>query len=191
VDDVVLFIQSEESDIALTMDILHLFGISSGLKTNLQKSNVLPIRCEEQDLHVVQQQLPCALAIFPCKYLGLPLAITKLKKEHLQPIIDRMADLLPGWKAGMLTRAGRKVHVQFVLTSTLIYLAMALDLPQWAHKAMDKIQRSYFWRGHKEAKGGGIALLPGTKCADLLTWEALASLISDYWDGLCELVGSV
>jgi hypothetical protein len=31
---------------------------------------------------------------------------------------------------------------------------MALDLPQWAHKAMDKIRRSYFWRGHKEAKGG-------------------------------------
>jgi hypothetical protein len=156
VDDVVLFIQSEESDIALTMDILHLFGISSGLKTNLQKSNVLPIRCEEQDLHVVQQQLPCALAVFPCKYLGLPLAITKLKKEHLQHIIDRIADLLPGWKAGMLTRVGRKVHVQFVLTSTLIYLAMALDLPQWAHKAMDKIQRSYFWRGHKEAKGGAL-----------------------------------
>jgi hypothetical protein len=34
-DDVVLFIQLEESDIALTMDILHLFGIASGLKTNL------------------------------------------------------------------------------------------------------------------------------------------------------------
>jgi hypothetical protein len=34
-DVVVLFIQPEESDIALTMDILHLFGIASGLKTNL------------------------------------------------------------------------------------------------------------------------------------------------------------
>jgi hypothetical protein len=61
-----------------------------------------------QDPHVVQQQLPCALADFLCKYLGLPLAITKLKKEHLQPIIDGMADLLPGWKADLLTRAGGK-----------------------------------------------------------------------------------
>jgi hypothetical protein len=90
---------------------------------------VLPIRCEEQDLQVVQQQLPCAFADFPCKYLGIPLAITKLRKEHLQPIIDRMADLLSGWKADLLTRAGRKVHVQFVLTTIIIYLAMALDLP--------------------------------------------------------------
>jgi hypothetical protein len=86
--------------------------------------------------------------------LGLPLALKKLKKEHIQPIIDRMVDQLLEWKADSLTRAGRKVHVQFVLTSMLIYLAMALDFTQWAHKAMDKIRQKYFWRGHKEAKGG-------------------------------------
>jgi hypothetical protein len=77
VDDVVLFIQPEENGIALTMDIMHLFGTASGLKTNLQKSNVLPIQCKEQDLHVVQQQLPCALADFLLPYQSW--------KEHLQP----------------------------------------------------------------------------------------------------------
>jgi hypothetical protein len=75
---------------------------------------------------------------FPCKYLGLPLAITKLKTEHLQPIIDQMTDLLPSWKVDLLTRAGRKVHVQFVLTTTIIYLAMALDLPHWTSLALVK-----------------------------------------------------
>jgi hypothetical protein len=34
-DDVILFIRPEENGIALTMDILHLFGTASGLKTNL------------------------------------------------------------------------------------------------------------------------------------------------------------
>jgi hypothetical protein len=66
------------------------------------------------------------------------------KKEHIQPIIDQLADLLSGWKADLLIRAGRKIHVQFVLTATIIYLTMALDLPQWAHKAIDKIQMSYY-----------------------------------------------
>jgi hypothetical protein len=129
-DDVVLFIRREEPDIATTMDILQLFGVASGLKTNLQKSNALPIRCEDHDLQIIQQQLPCPLSDFPCKYLGLHLALKKLKKEHIQPIIDRMADSLPSWKADLLTKAGRKVHVQFVLIATIIYLAMALDLPQ-------------------------------------------------------------
>jgi hypothetical protein len=118
-----------------------------------KKTNVLAIRCGENKPQIVQQHLPCPLADFPCKYLGLPLALKKLKKEVIQPIIDKMADLLPGWKADLINRAGRKIHVQFVLTlSTIIFLAMALDLPTWAHKVIDKI-RSYFWRGHREAKG--------------------------------------
>jgi hypothetical protein len=166
-DDVVLFLWPEAADIAITMDILQLFGVASGLKTNLQKSNVLPIRCGDHELEVVQHKLPCALAEFPYKYLGLPLSLKKLKREHLQPIIDRMADQLPGWKADLLTRVGRKVHVQFVLTSMLIYIAMVVDLPQWAHKAMDKIRMSYFWRGHKEAKGGHCLVAWDTVCRPL------------------------
>jgi hypothetical protein len=69
------------TDIHMTMDILHLFGGASRLKTNLQKSSVLPIRCEDRNLEVIQQQLLCAIADFPCKYLGLPLAFKKLKKS--------------------------------------------------------------------------------------------------------------
>jgi hypothetical protein len=64
------------------MDILHLFGMASGLKTNLQKSSVLPIRCEDQNLEVIQQQLPCEIADFSCKYLGLPFALKKLKRAQ-------------------------------------------------------------------------------------------------------------
>jgi hypothetical protein len=45
----------------------------------------------------------------------------------------------------------------------LIYIVMALDFQQWAHKAMDKIRRNYFWRGHKEAKGGHY----------LVAWDAV------------------
>jgi len=81
-DDVVLFLCPDAADIAVTMDILQLFGAASGLKTNLQKSNVLPIRCGEQEIEVVQQQLPCALSDFPCKYLGLPLIAKINKRTH-------------------------------------------------------------------------------------------------------------
>ena len=164
-DDVVLFLHPNAADIAVTMDILHLFGTASGLKTNLQKSNVLPIRCGEQEIEVVQQQLPCALSVFPCKYLGLPLSLRRLTKEHVQVIIDRIADQLPGWKADLLTRARRRIHVQFVLTAMLVYLVMAIDLPQWATKAIDKIRRSYLWRGRKEARGGHCLVAWETACS--------------------------
>jgi hypothetical protein len=110
-DDVVLFLRPDANDIAITVDILHLFGEASGLRINLQKSNILPIRCGDQELQLVHELLPCAASDFPCKYLGLPLSLKKLKKEHIQPIIDKLANHLPGWKADLLTRAERKVHV--------------------------------------------------------------------------------
>jgi len=72
-DDVVMFLHPEGGDIDVTLGILNLFGEAMGLKTNLQKSNVLPIRCGDAELAAVQNLLPCALTDFPCKYLGLPL----------------------------------------------------------------------------------------------------------------------
>lgn len=53
-----------------------------------------------------------------------------------------------------MTRAGRVVQVQSVLTAMLIYLVMATDIPACALKAIDKIRWGFLWRGCKEAKGG-------------------------------------
>jgi hypothetical protein len=50
VDDVVLFLQPKESDIQVVLNILHLFGDASGLKTNVQKSSVYPIHCGEDEI---------------------------------------------------------------------------------------------------------------------------------------------
>ena len=146
-DDVAIFLQPNAADINLSLQLLDLFGEASGLRTNVQKSNVLPIHCAEENLALIQNLLPCEMLDFPCKYLGLPLTIKKLTKEQVQPIIDRIADQLPGWKADLMTRAGRVIQVQYVLTGILIYVAMATDLPPWAFKAIDKIRRAFLWRG--------------------------------------------
>jgi hypothetical protein len=102
----------------------------------------------------VQQHLPCRIEDFPLKYLGLPLSLKKLTKSQLQPFIDCLVDLLPGWKLELMARAGHAVQVQFVPVATVIYHDMALDLPPWALKAINKIYRNYLWRGRKEALGG-------------------------------------
>ena len=98
-DDVVLFLRPVATDLRMVEDLLWLFGSSTGLKTNIQKSSVMPIQCSEDELIVVQAHLPCEVQSFPCKYLGLPLSIKKLIRAQLQPIIDKIAEKLPGWKA--------------------------------------------------------------------------------------------
>jgi hypothetical protein len=153
-DDVVLFLRPSESDIALTLRILHLFRNVAGLKTNIQKSSVVLIQYGDDEIASVHSLLPCCMENFPINYLGLPLSIYKLTGAQWQPLIDRLADLLPGWRADLMTRFGRAVHVQFVITTTIIYQAMALDLPSWFIKAVDKIHCGYFWKGRMDAKGG-------------------------------------
>jgi hypothetical protein len=110
-------------------DMLTLFSKTSGLRTNVQKSSVLPIRCDEQTLATAKSLLPCQFADFPCKYLGLPLTLNKLPKSQVQTIVDRMASMLPGWKAELMNHAGRAIHVQHVMTAKVIYTAMAMELP--------------------------------------------------------------
>ena len=102
----------------------------------------------------MQTQLPCQTSDFPCKYLGIPLSPHKLTKAQAQPIIDRIAARLPGWKADLLTKSGRSVLVQYVLTSMLIYLLLALDLPAGTLQAIDKIRRGFLWKGRKDVRGG-------------------------------------
>jgi len=150
-DDVVIFLCPSANDIGITLDILQLFEEASGLRTNVQKSNGFPIQCTEEDTITIHEHLPCQLYDFRCKYLGVPLSLRKITKQQVQPIIDRIADRLLGWKADLLTKAGRKTLVQFVLTSMLVYLAMAMDLPPWALKATDKIRSGFLWRGQRDA----------------------------------------
>ena len=52
-DDVALFLCSEAGDISIIMDILNLFGEASGLKTNMQKNNVLSIRCDDLEIATI------------------------------------------------------------------------------------------------------------------------------------------
>jgi len=139
-DDVALFIHPSPEDLSTTKGILQLFGEASGLHTNVQKSSIVPIRCGPEQLAVVSGVLPCEVIDFPCKYLGLLLSIRKLTKTDLQPIVDKIADMLPGWKAALMSTAGRAVLVKAVLTVIPVYLLIALDVPKWLLRAIDKMR---------------------------------------------------
>jgi hypothetical protein len=79
------------ADINLKVDILSLFGKVLGLKTNVQKSRFYPIRCNEDDLNVVQELLPCEILEFSCKKKVFRSSPVLGKIEHrrtaqLQPV---------------------------------------------------------------------------------------------------------
>jgi hypothetical protein len=70
-DDVIIFLSPSANDIGLTLRILNLFGDAAGLRTNIQKSSVVPIRCGQAEVDIIQGLLLCRMDNFPIKYLGL------------------------------------------------------------------------------------------------------------------------
>jgi hypothetical protein len=181
-DDVALFLHPTTTDISTSLDILQLFGDASGLCYNPQKSNVYPIKCPEETIEELRSWLPCEIAIFPCRYLGLPLSLHKLSRNQAQQFVDKIADRLPNWKADLMSRAGRRILVQHVLTSMTVYMAMAIDLPHWAIEAIDKIRKGFLWRGRKEVKGGHCMVAWGKVCRPLqLGGLGIASLPELCW----------
>ncbi|GJM95163.1 hypothetical protein PR202_ga11871 [Eleusine coracana subsp. coracana] len=82
--------------------------------------------------------MECALQDFPCRYLGLPLSLRQLTRNDLQPYLDKIADMLPGWKASLMARSGRLILVKVILTTLPIHLLIALDVPQWFIDTVDK-----------------------------------------------------
>lgn len=84
------------------------------------------------------------------------MSLKNLTKDQLHPIVDRVADQFLGCKADLMTRASRKVQVQYVLIGMLIYLAMAINMPLWAIKAIDKIIKGFLWRGTRKSEEGTV-----------------------------------
>lgn len=172
-DDIALFIRPLEDEMNLTTHILEVFGETSGLHTNFQRSFIIPIRCEETKTTAIASTLTCSVSEFPCTYLGLPISDKKLRKADLLSWVERIGDKLPNWKANLMNMAGRATWVHFVLSALPIHVLIALNVPKWFIKAISKIRRAFLWKGRKEAQGG---------CC-LVAWEKVQRPHRTWWFG--------
>jgi hypothetical protein len=68
------------------------------LCTNVSKSKVFPIRCDNINIPETLGDFQVQLGQFPCQYLGLLLQIGRTKREDEQTLIDKVAGKLPRWK---------------------------------------------------------------------------------------------
>jgi hypothetical protein len=142
-DDVVFFIKPVEQDLVITTTILDIFGMVSGLQINRAKCVINPIQCNLEDFVTLVRFFLGSLQPFPCKYLGIPLSLYKLKKEALQPLIDKVAAGLPTWKAGLLTQASGAILVKAKMSAVPVHTAIARTISPWFIRMIDKRRRAF------------------------------------------------
>lgn len=98
--------------------------------------------------------LQCPPGSFPLKYLGIPLKPTSLSHADWMPLIDKVENRLASWKGRCLSRGGRLILVNSVLSALPLHFLSFYILPSWVLKRIDRIRRSFLWTGEQATKGG-------------------------------------
>lgn len=157
--------------------ILDKFGQTTGLKLNLDKCTVAPIRCANLNLEHILQNFAGKIVNFPITYLGLPLTLGRLKVAHVQRFVDRTRAKLAGWQGRLLNQAGRRELVRSVLSSMPTYLLSSVKEPKQLTEDIDKIRRRFLWAGSEE--------ITGARCK--VAWTTVAKPVDYGGLGIIEL----
>ena len=66
------------------------------MKINYEKSDLIGVGLEESELNLFANLFCCKIGSFPITYLGVPLHYTKLRREDIQPIVDKVIKRVAG-----------------------------------------------------------------------------------------------
>ncbi|XP_048494804.1 uncharacterized protein LOC125494938 [Beta vulgaris subsp. vulgaris] len=155
-DDTILFSPPSVKSLLNIRNTLLLFQLASGLKINFHKSEILGINIHDSWLSMAAAKLCCRVGKFPLIYLGLPIGGSISRLKLWDPIIERMKSKLATWKGKLLSIGGRLTLIKSTLSSLPMYFMSIFPIPKGVVEKINRIQRSFFWHGGVDKKGGAL-----------------------------------
>ena len=152
-DDLVLFAKADRKNCCHIRDVLDTFCDLSGQKVNLMKSKVY----FSPNVKVDARTDLCLVLGFNStpnlgRYLGFPIHQPRSSSHEFDFLLDRVQGKLAGWKANMLSMAGRLILTQAVTTSIPSYVMQGALLPGKILQRLDKVNRDFLWGSTEEKK---------------------------------------
>lgn len=152
-DDTLVILRADTGAAARLRRILDDFAAATGLDINFVKSTLVPMHVPEEVLVETVGVLGCAVQGFPQAYLWLPLSWEKLCFADFLPMIAKVDKYLAGWRACLLSPAGRLVLINAVLDALPTYAMAAMMLPPAVIKELDSLRRAFLWNAAERASG--------------------------------------
>jgi hypothetical protein len=135
------------------------------MRINYHKRELVPLNLSEEQVHLASHIFSCPIGSFPIKYLGVPLHFDKLKREDLQPLIDKIMKKIASWRGKLLSQAARVMLIKTCLASIPVYLMSFLKFPKWATKILNSHLANCLWSDHE-----------GKHKYHLANWESISMM---------------
>ncbi|KAJ9548105.1 hypothetical protein OSB04_020648 [Centaurea solstitialis] len=148
-DDVIFIGEWSKFNARNLLRVLRCFHLSSGLKVNWNKSNILGVGVDEFEVDAVANTINCNVGSLPLSYLGLPIGVKMNRFEHWSPIINKFQRRLCNWKAATLSAGGRLTLCKSVLGSLSLYYFSLFKAPAKVTNVLESTRLRFFW-GMKE-----------------------------------------
>ena len=146
VDDTLVFYPSDEDELTHFSWVLMWFEALSGLKINLEKSEIIPVgRVENIDF--LAEAFGCWVGSLPSSYLGLPLGAPFKFVTVWDGVEERHCRRLALWKRQYISKGGRLTLIQSTLSNMPIYYMSIFRIPRIVRLRLEKIQRDFLWGG--------------------------------------------
>jgi mannosylglycoprotein endo-beta-mannosidase len=89
----------------------------------------------------------CSTGVWPIKYLGVPVAGSRLHVSDWVSLVEKMMKRLEGWQGSVLSTGGRITLINACLSSLPTYCMSMYLLPKTIIKNMDSVRKRFFWQG--------------------------------------------
>ena len=141
-DDTLLFCEVDKDQLKFLRWILMWFEAMSGLKINLNKSEITPIGpvTNTKDL---ASKLGCKIGSLPTSYLGLPLGSKHKALGVWDSVEERFRKRLASWKIQYISKGGKVTLIRSTLSSLPIYYLSLFRMPQKVCARLERIQRQF------------------------------------------------
>ena len=123
-----------------------MFGHISGLKVNLDKSNIYGISLDQNHLfRLAKLLLDCKASSWLILYLGLLLGGNPKACDFWDLVTERISRRLDGWQKTYLSFGGRITLIRSCLSHMPCYFLSLFKLPVSVAAKIERLQRDFLW----------------------------------------------
>ena len=154
-DDLTVFAR-DQHDVQLILDRLDIFASLSGLRVNVDKSELMPIGTMAQG--ALQNLGPRVVDMV--KITGIHFGSDKeaVDEANFTPVINKTRAALNMCRTRNLTILGRAMVLKTMALSQVQYLANSIEVPPDVVKQLKKLYYRFLWKGQDKMKRTRVAM---------------------------------